>query len=111
MRLLWWRASFWAGTGGRVTLRTPRNNRRRCSILVERASQNGTTSVLIDTSPDLRTQLLDANVSRLDGVIYTHSHADHVHGIDDLRMIVINMRERLPVWADPVTRRRIAAPF
>ena len=89
----------------------PKNNRRRCSILVERASQNGTTSVLIDTSPDLRTQLLDANVSRLDGVIYTHSHADHVHGIDDLRMIVINMRERLPVWADPVTRDALLYRF
>ncbi len=89
----------------------PKNNRRRCSILVERVSQIGTTSVLIDTSPDLRTQLLDANVGRLDGVIYTHSHADHVHGIDDLRMIVINMRERLPVWADPVTRDALLYRF
>ena len=76
----------------------PKNNRRRCSMLVERITEAGTTTVLIDTSPDLRSQLLDANVGRLDAVIYTHSHADHVHGIDDLRMIVFNMRARLPVW-------------
>ena len=63
----------------------PKNARRRCSLLVERESDAGKTTVLIDTSPDLRNQLLDAGVGRLDAVIYTHSHADHVHGIDDLR--------------------------
>lgn len=70
---------------------------------MERKSEAGTTSVLIDTSPDLRDQLLQAEVGRLDAVIYTHEHADHVHGIDDLRMIVFNMRARLPVWADAPT--------
>ena len=89
----------------------PKNTRRRCSILVERVTEAGTTTVLIDTSPDMRTQLLDANVGRLDGVIYTHSHADHVHGLDDLRMIVINMRERLPVWADAATRDALLERF
>ena len=82
----------------------PKNHRRRCSILVERVSRTGTTTVLIDTSPDMRSQLLDAGVGRLDAVLYTHAHADHVHGLDDLRMIVINMRARLPVWADAPTR-------
>ncbi|MYK31254.1 MAG: MBL fold metallo-hydrolase, partial [Boseongicola sp. SB0670_bin_30] len=62
----------------------PRNRRRRCSLLVERLEGNARTAVLIDTSPDLRQQLLDANVGDLDAVIYTHGHADHVHGIDDL---------------------------
>ena len=62
------------------TSNDPRNRRRRASILVE---QNG-ASLLVDSSPDLRAQLLDAGVTRLDGVIYTHAHADHVHGIDDL---------------------------
>jgi len=81
----------------------PRNARRRCSALVERIGSNGKTSVLIDTSPDMRAQLLDAGTGRLDAVLYTHAHADHVHGIDDLRMIVINMRARLPVWADAPT--------
>tara|TARA_R110002094_G_scaffold122941_3_gene117793 strand:+ start:983 stop:1783 length:801 start_codon:yes stop_codon:yes gene_type:complete len=89
----------------------PRNHRRRCSILVERATRDGTTTVLIDTSPDMRSQLLDAGVGRLDGVLYTHAHADHVHGLDDLRMIVINMRARLPVWADAPTRDALLDRF
>ncbi len=89
----------------------PRNARRRCSILVERVTDSGTTSVLIDTSPDMRSQLLDAGVSRLDAVLYTHSHADHVHGLDDLRMIVINMRARLSVWADAPTKAALLERF
>lgn len=89
----------------------PKNARRRCSILVERITDDGTTSVLIDTSPDMRSQLLDAGVSRLDAVLYTHSHADHVHGLDDLRMIVINMRKRLPVWTDTPTRAALLERF
>lgn len=89
----------------------PRNRRQRCSILVERESEGATTSVLIDTSPDMRNQLLEAGVGRLDAVLYTHSHADHVHGLDDLRMIVINMRERLPVWADAPTKAALLERF
>lgn len=89
----------------------PKNRRRRCSLLVERTSETGTTTVLIDTSPDLREQLLAAEVGRLDAVIYTHPHADHVHGIDDLRMIVFNMRARLPVWADAPTRDALLERF
>ena len=89
----------------------PRNIRRRCSMLVERVGPGGITSVLIDTSPDLRAQLLDANVGALDAVIYTHAHADHVHGIDDLRMIVYNMRKRLPVYADGATQDALFSRF
>lgn len=89
----------------------PKNNRRRCSVLVERETDEGVTSVLIDTSPDLRSQLLSAETGRLDGVIYTHFHADHVHGIDDLRMIVINMRKRIPVWADGGTQNALLSRF
>ena len=81
----------------------PKNRRRRCSMLVERETDQGVTRVLIDTSPDMRDQLIDAGVGALDGVIYTHSHADHVHGVDDLRMVVFNMRERVNVWADQTT--------
>lgn len=81
----------------------PKNRRRRCSMLVERETDQGVTRVLIDTSPDMREQLIDAGVGALDGVIYTHSHADHVHGVDDLRMVVFNMRERVNVWADKAT--------
>ena len=89
----------------------PRNIRRRCSVLVRQKTEDGETRVLIDTSPDLRSQLLDAGVGTLDGVVYTHSHADHVHGIDDLRMIVFNLRERLSVWADAPTRDALLDRF
>lgn len=89
----------------------PRNRRTRCSLLVERLTEAGTTRVLIDTSPDMRGQLLDAGVSSLDAVAYTHNHADHVHGLDDLRQIVIHNRKRLPVWADPPTQEALFSRF
>ena len=89
----------------------PKNRRRRCSLLVERETDGGITRVLIDTSPDLRQQLLDAGVGNLNAVLYTHGHADHVHGIDDLRMIVFNQRERLAVWADGPTQERLYSGF
>jgi phosphoribosyl 1,2-cyclic phosphate phosphodiesterase len=81
----------------------PKNRRRRCSILVERIAAGGCTTVLIDTSPDLREQLLAAGVKRLDGVIYTHDHADHTHGIDDLRMLCYAQRRLVDIWADART--------
>jgi len=99
------------GNWGECDPRNGKNNRRRCSILVERDGLDGTTSVLIDTSPDLRSQLLDSGTGRLDGVVYTHAHADHVHGIDDLRVIVYNMRKQLPVWADADTQAALLARF
>ena len=89
----------------------PRNIRRRCSLLIERSAPQGTTRVLIDSSPDLRAQLLEAGIGALDGVVYTHAHADHTHGLDDLRMIVFNMRRRLPVWADAPTRADLFQRF
>jgi phosphoribosyl 1,2-cyclic phosphate phosphodiesterase len=81
----------------------PKNRRRRCSILVEQTGDAGTTTLLVDTSPDLREQLLDAGVTRLDAVLYTHEHADHTHGIDDLRPLAIHMRRRVPIFADEKT--------
>ncbi len=89
----------------------PKNARRRCSLLVEQKGPEGSTTVLIDTSPDFRAQMLDAGVGRLDAVLYTHDHADHTHGLDDLRMIVFNMRERVPVWADAPTRETLMSRF
>ena len=89
----------------------PKNVRTRCSMLVTKTSDNGTTRVLIDTSPDLRQQLLDAEVGELDAVVYTHAHADHVHGLDDIRMVVYNMRQRLQVWADGDTGNQLLARF
>ncbi|MCJ2074052.1 MBL fold metallo-hydrolase [Methylobacterium sp. J-030] len=89
----------------------PRNRRRRCSILVERLAGGGRTTLLVDTSPDLREQLIDAGVKRLDAVLYTHAHADHTHGIDDLRPLVIAMRARIPVYADALTRAPLTKRF
>jgi phosphoribosyl 1,2-cyclic phosphate phosphodiesterase len=92
----------------------PKNRRRRCSLLVERsdsADASAVTRVLIDTSPDMREQLLSAGIGRLDGVVYTHAHADHTNGIDDLRQIVFNIRRRLPVWADAATRDDLLTRF
>lgn len=89
----------------------PRNRRRRCALLVDRLGLNGRTTVLVDTPPDLREQLLDADVATLDGVLFTHDHADHTHGIDDLRGVFFNNKHRVRVWADAVTRRTLEARF
>ncbi len=96
---------------GNCDPQNPRNRRRRCALLVERVSAFGTTRALIDTGPDLREQLLAAGVSKLDGVVYTHSHADHVHGVDDLRVVVYNLRERLKVYADGPTANALVSRF
>ncbi len=89
----------------------PRNRRRRCSVLVEREGAGGTTSVLVDTTPDLREQLIGAEVKRLDAVLFSHDHADHTHGIDDLRALVLHMRKRIPVHADAVTGATLRSRF
>lgn len=89
----------------------PKNRRRRCALLVDRLGKDGRTTVLVDTPPDLREQLLDANVATLDGVLFTHDHADHTHGIDDLRGVFFNMRRRVRVWADAATRDTLEARF
>ncbi|MCB2094226.1 MAG: MBL fold metallo-hydrolase [Rhodobacteraceae bacterium] len=89
----------------------PKNRRTRCSMLVERITGDGVTRVLIDTSPDMREQLLREGVGELDAVVYTHSHADHVNGLDDLRQIVIHARRRMPVWADGPTQDSLLSRF
>ena len=88
----------------------PRNRRRRCSVLVEQADQ-GVTQILVDCSPDLREQLLDAEVTRLDGVLITHSHADHTHGMDDLRPLFIAARRRVDVHMDEATAAVVRQSF
>ncbi|WP_299363883.1 MBL fold metallo-hydrolase [uncultured Paracoccus sp.] len=89
----------------------PRNRRRRCSLLVERDGPQGTTRMLVDTGPDLVPQLTDAGVGVLDAVVWTHPHADHIHGIDDLRQIVHNTGRVLPGWADTPTSRALRSRF
>jgi phosphoribosyl 1,2-cyclic phosphate phosphodiesterase len=89
----------------------PRNRRRRCALLVERFDKGGRTTVLVDTPPDTREQLLAARVEHVDGVLYTHAHADHTHGIDDLRSLVFMSKRRVPVYADAATRADLERRF
>jgi phosphoribosyl 1,2-cyclic phosphate phosphodiesterase len=89
----------------------PKNRRRRCALLVERTGAQGRTRVLVDCTPDLRMQLLDAGVDWLDGVLFTHEHADHTHGIDDLRPLFVHKRRRVDVWLDQPTSQSVNARF
>jgi phosphoribosyl 1,2-cyclic phosphate phosphodiesterase len=89
----------------------PRNRRRRCSALIERTGQGGRTLALIDTSPDLRWQLIDAEVVKLDAVLLTHPHADHTHGIDDLRPLTITTRRRVEIHLDAPTAADVRLKF
>lgn len=84
---------------GRCDPEDPRNRRRRVSILVE----HDDTRILVDTSPDMREQLLDAGVDRIDAVLYTHDHADHVHGIDDLRQLFHAAGQPIDCYASDAT--------
>jgi phosphoribosyl 1,2-cyclic phosphate phosphodiesterase len=88
-----------------------KNRRRRCSMLVEAGSHDRVTRVLIDTSPDLRDQMLTAGIKTIDAVWITHEHADHTHGIDDIRSFFLRQRSRIPVWADTATIRMLATRF
>jgi phosphoribosyl 1,2-cyclic phosphate phosphodiesterase len=89
----------------------PKNRRRRTSLLVERRGPKGRTRVLIDTSPDLRQQLIDAEVDWLDGVLMTHEHADHTHGIDDLRPLFVRHRRRIDMYLNEETSQALRTRF
>ncbi|HEV2561098.1 MAG TPA: MBL fold metallo-hydrolase [Rhizomicrobium sp.] len=89
-----------AGDWGACDPANPKNRRSRCSILVRQKSHAGETAVLVDTSPDMREQLLAAHCGHLDAVLITHNHADQTHGIDDLRAMVYAARRRLDLYSD-----------
>lgn len=101
----------------------PKNRRRRTSLLVEQRgphpnpallageAREGVTRVLVDTPPDLREQLLDAEVDWLNGVLYTHEHADHTHGIDDLRAFFLKQRQLVDLYLDESTAKALLARF
>ncbi|MDY6922457.1 MAG: MBL fold metallo-hydrolase [Pseudomonadota bacterium] len=89
----------------------PRNRRTRCSALIRRHGPDGVTSVLIDTSPDLRQQMLAADVRHVDAVLYTHDHADQTHGIDDLRVFAMRSRRRIPAFMDAPTHAALRERF
>ncbi|NHF73352.1 MBL fold metallo-hydrolase [Paracoccus xiamenensis] len=99
------------GNWGACDPSNPKNRRRRCAILIDRIGDEGMTRVLVDTGPDLVPQMLDAGVSTVDAVIWTHSHADHVHGIDDLRQIAYNARARVQGYADVATTAQLRKRF
>lgn len=89
--------------------KNPKNRRRRVSLLVEQ----GATNILIDTSPDLREQLLDASISRLSGILYTHDHADHTQGIDDVRFVRENLFDgpAIPTYGSRATLKTLTDRF
>ena len=88
-----------------------KNRRLRCSILLEKTEASDTTRLLIDTSPDLREQMLSAGVGEIDGVCFSHEHADHTHGIDELRGFYLRQRRRVPIWADEPTMAMLERRF
>jgi len=88
-----------AGEWGACDPGNPKNRRRRVALLV----QQGGSNILIDTGPDLREQLLSAHVAHLDAVFLTHDHADHAHGIDDLRQVFHAMGTPVACYASPAT--------
>lgn len=97
---------------GKCNPEQPKNRRTRCSLLLQQVGDNGgVTTVLVDTSPDMRAQLLGAGVSHIDAAIYTHAHADHLHGIDDLRAFWMSTRRLVEVYADDVTSERVLQAF
>lgn len=91
----------------------PKNRRLRCALLVTgvRQGAEGVTRVLIDAGPDLREQMLAADVATIDGIFYTHEHADHTHGIDDLRVLALNGRRRVDAYMSVATELRLRAAF
>jgi phosphoribosyl 1,2-cyclic phosphate phosphodiesterase len=99
------------GDWGNCDPKNPRNRRLRSAAMVERISPSGTTRIVIDTGPDFRLQMLNAGVDRIDAVVYTHAHADHVHGIDDLRGFALYQRQLIDIYADRPTMDRLRQSF
>lgn len=100
------------GDWGNCDPSNPRNRRTRCAAMAERIAANGgVTRVVIDTGPDFRQQMLAADVTRIDGVIYTHAHADHIHGIDDLRSYVLDQKRLMDIHCDQTTLTRLMDAF
>lgn len=100
------------GDWGACDQTNPKNRRMRAAALIERISRDGgKTTVVIDTGPDFRAQMLMAGVSHIDAVVYTHPHADHIHGIDDLRGYVLEHHHLIDIHADALTMQRLRDAF
>jgi phosphoribosyl 1,2-cyclic phosphate phosphodiesterase len=89
----------------------PKNRRLRPSIMVEDTHNGQLTRLLVDTSPDLREQLLRANVRHLDAILFTHEHADHIHGMDEVREVNRAMGRSIPCWTNHQTMEALYARF
>jgi len=89
----------------------PKNRRRRCAALYEQIKDGRATSILIDTPPDIREQLLTVRAATVDAVLFTHDHADHTHGIDDLRIIAYNLKGRVACYFDAPTLASLTSRF
>lgn len=90
----------------------PKNRRSRCALLIERFDKGAKpTTIIVDTGPDIRAQMLTADVKHIDAVIYTHSHADHIHGIDDLRAAWQDTKKLVNVYSDAPTIERLEHAF
>lgn len=99
------------GDWGACDPENPKNRRTRAAFLIEQFGPDGVTTVVIDTGPDFRMQMIAAGVANIDAVLYTHPHADHIHGIDDIRGFVLQNHQQVPIWADAATMERIREGF
>jgi phosphoribosyl 1,2-cyclic phosphate phosphodiesterase len=99
------------GDWGNCDPANPKNRRRRAAAMVERIGARGQTTVIIDTGPDFRDQMIDAKVRHINAVVYTHPHADHIHGIDDLRGYALAQRTLMDIYADGPTLDRLQEAF
>ena len=95
------------GSFGKCNPKNPKNNRTRCSALISSKNLN----IIIDTSPDIRSQLIKNRIKSINKVFYTHSHADQTHGINDLRFFYLKNRIKLPVYADKKTTNYLLKSF
>ncbi len=91
------------GYYGKCDANNKKNVRSRCSALIRSKNLN----ILIDTSPDLKTQLLQNKVKNIDKVFYTHAHADQTHGINELRVFTLKNRKKIPIYADLITKKSL----
>lgn len=100
------------GDWGKCDPKNPKNRRTRAAFMVRQiAADGGETTIVVDTGPDFREQMIANAVNHLDAVLYTHAHADHVHGIDDLRGFALTQRKQIPIYTDADTMARIRAGF
>ena len=95
------------GNFGKCNPKNKKNYRTRCSALISSSQRN----ILIDTSPDIKFQLLKNKIKNINNVFYTHAHADQTHGINEMRAFYIINKKKLPVYADKITKKLLFSTF